>query len=90
MTDEDVRAGTDIFLQGKGPPTLEYVFSRDSFYMLEVFLPGRSWIAEHQKWVYVSGSIGQRWHDMDLELVIKGAALRQEKDLDGTPPTSGH
>ena len=73
MTDEDVRAGTDVFLQREGPPFLEYVFSRDSYYMLEAFLPGRSWIAERQRWVYVAN--GQQWHDMDVELVVQCAAL---------------
>lgn len=94
MTDEDARVGTDAFLARKGPPTLEYVFSRDSFYMLEVFLPGRSWIAQDQKWVYVSASIGQKWHEMDLETVVRGAALRRQQGQQqvheaGTQPSSG-
>lgn len=80
MTDEDARSGTDAFLERKGPPTLDYLFSRDSFYLLEVLLPGRSWIAEQQKWVYLPD--GNQSHEMDLELVVQSAATRHA----GTDP----
>ncbi|KAL2261104.1 hypothetical protein VTK26DRAFT_4705 [Humicola hyalothermophila] len=76
MTDEDVRAGTDVFLQRQGPPFFDYIFSRDAYYMLEAFLPGRSWITEQNKWVYVAN--GQQWHERDLELVVKAAAPNRE------------
>lgn len=72
MTDDDVRAGTDAFLQREGPPTFSYDFSQASFYMTEAFLPGRCWDAEHQKWAYL---FSRRWHEMDLKWLVKSASL---------------
>lgn len=74
MTEADVRAGTDAFLQQEGPPTVEFPYSRELYYMLEVFLPGRSWVATHQKWVYISHS--QEWHEMDLDMLVRMNATR--------------
>jgi hypothetical protein len=76
LTEEDMKAGTDAFLQWQGPPTFDYPYSRELYYMLEAFLPGRSWIAAHHKWVYVSQT--QEWHEMDLELLVKMDATRRQ------------
>ncbi|KAK4150228.1 hypothetical protein C8A00DRAFT_18210 [Chaetomidium leptoderma] len=68
MTEEDMRAGTDAFLQRAGPPTFDYPYSRELYYMLEAFLPSRSWLSAQQKWVYMSQS--QEWHEKDLETLV--------------------
>lgn len=35
MEVEDVRLGTDSFLERSGPPTMDIPYHRDGFYMLE-------------------------------------------------------
>ncbi|KAK3906148.1 hypothetical protein C8A05DRAFT_12113 [Staphylotrichum tortipilum] len=77
LTQEDEQAGTDAFLQRNGPPTFDYPYSRELYYMLEAFLPGRSWLAEHQKWVYLSSG---GWHDHDLDMLAKMVAARGKRD----------
>ncbi|AEO71903.1 uncharacterized protein THITE_50821 [Thermothielavioides terrestris NRRL 8126] len=69
LTEEDVRAGTDAFLERPGASEVVYPFSRDNYYMLEAFLPGRAWIAERQEWAYLSN--GQAWHEVDLAMLAK-------------------
>jgi hypothetical protein len=81
MTDEDKRTGTDSFLQREGPPTVEYPYSRDFYYMLEAFLPCRSWVAGKQQWAYVSQT--QEWHEMDLNLLVDMDAARRR--MSGAP-----
>jgi hypothetical protein len=34
MTDEDATTGTDSFLAKHGPPSLEFPYHRDEYYML--------------------------------------------------------
>ena len=80
MTDEDVRAGTDAFLERSGPPTVSIPAHRDEYYMLEAFLPGRSWIKDHAEWWYLPPSS----HDTDVQFVRqwvawKAAQLRSEQ-----------
>ncbi|KAK0706220.1 hypothetical protein B0T26DRAFT_655937 [Lasiosphaeria miniovina] len=75
MTDDDVRAGTDAFLERSGPPTLDFPFNRDQYYMLEAFLPNRSWISEEQKWVYMLA----KQHDTDLEILMRWDAQRRPR-----------
>lgn len=75
-TEDEMKAGTDAFLQREGPPTFDYPYSRELYYMLEAFLPGRSWIAAQQRWIYVSQT--QEWHEMDLELLVKMDATRRQ------------
>jgi hypothetical protein len=53
--------------------------------MLEVFLPARSWVATHQKWVYMSHS--QEWHEMDLDMLVRMIAAKWE--LHQKPGTTG-
>ncbi|EAQ84292.1 hypothetical protein CHGG_10696 [Chaetomium globosum CBS 148.51] len=76
MTDTDMRASTDAFLQREGPPTFDYPYSRELYYMLEAFLPGRSWIAASQKWVYIKQT--QEWHEMDLGMLANMDQLRRQ------------
>ena len=75
MTSEDVKAGTDAFLERSGPPTFDFPFHRDNYYMLEAYLPNRAWIAEREKWVYVPAT----QHDYDIQQVKRWAV-----DMRGT------
>ena len=70
MTDQDAAAGTDAFLAKHGPPSLEFPYQRDEYYMLEAYLPNRWWKKTDMRWVYIIA--GQ--HDRDLELVQRFAA----------------
>lgn len=70
MTDEDLRAGSDEFLGRSGPPTLDVPFHRDNYYMLEAFLPNRSWIKERDAWVYMPEE--QHEHDLARLLASSG------------------
>ena len=69
MTEEDAAAGTDAFLVKHGPPSLEFPYQRDEYYMLEAYLPNRWWKKSENRWVYIIA--GQ--HDRDLELVHRVA-----------------
>ncbi|KAK0705707.1 hypothetical protein B0H67DRAFT_499164 [Lasiosphaeris hirsuta] len=66
MTEEDVRAGTDAFLERSGPPTVDTPYHRDNYYMLEAYLPNRSWIADRGRWVYVQAD----QHDRDVQIAV--------------------
>ncbi|KAK3680917.1 hypothetical protein B0T22DRAFT_502643 [Podospora appendiculata] len=66
MTEEDVRAGTADFLERSGPPTFDIPFHRDNYYLLEAFLPNRSWIQRKEQWVYVPAD----QHERDLEVLL--------------------
>lgn len=76
MTDKDVRAGTDTFLERSGPPTVEFPYHRDNYYMLEAFLPNRSWLTEEQKWAYLP----VEQHDKDVEMAVRWDAIRQQQN----------
>ncbi|KAF2205691.1 hypothetical protein GQ43DRAFT_452957 [Delitschia confertaspora ATCC 74209] len=64
MTSADAGSGTDVFLQGMGPPSLEFPFHRDEYYLLEAYMPGRWWRKERGGWVYYLK--GQ--HERDVEM----------------------
>ncbi|KAK3343392.1 hypothetical protein B0T25DRAFT_554227 [Lasiosphaeria hispida] len=72
MTDEDIRAGTDAFLERSGPPTVDTPYHRDNYYMLEAYLPNRSWIADRGRWVYVPAD----QHDRDVQIAVRWAPSR--------------
>ncbi|KAF3005835.1 hypothetical protein E8E13_008587 [Curvularia kusanoi] len=65
MTAADAASGTDAFLSNPGPPSLEFPYQRDEYYMLEAYLPNRWWKKSESRWVYIIH--GQ--HDRDLQLV---------------------
>ncbi|KAH6612722.1 hypothetical protein C7974DRAFT_418659 [Boeremia exigua] len=65
MTEEDAAAGTDAFLARHGPPSLEFPYQRDEYYMLEAYLPNRWWKKAETRWVYIIA--GQ--HERDLDFV---------------------
>lgn len=74
MSEEDVAAETDAFLERSGPPSVEIPYTRDKYYMLEAYLPNRAWIGEQSKWGY-AGSM----HSWDLERLKAEAALREKQ-----------
>ena len=62
MTKEDERAGTDVFLERSGPPTVDFPFHRDNYYLLEAYLPNRGWNGDEARWMYMDA----RQHDVDV------------------------
>lgn len=73
MSMEDTQAKTDVFLEQRGPPTLDFPFHRDNYYMLEAYLPNRGWNDEAGRWLYVPPS----QHDRDVEFVVAWAERRK-------------
>ncbi|KAK8062866.1 hypothetical protein PG997_014963 [Apiospora hydei] len=69
MSAADAAAGTDAFLARSGPPTFDFPFHRDNYYMLEAYLPNRAWIENKAKWVYVPAT----QHDYDIQQVMRWA-----------------
>lgn len=65
LSDEDIASGTDDFLAKKGPPTVDFPFSRDNYYMLESYFPNRSWNDAEKRWMYMPAS----QHDTDLQII---------------------
>lgn len=70
MSREDAAAATDVFLSKHGPPSLEFPYQRDEYYMLEAYLPNRYWKKTEGRWIYIIA--GQ--HERDLELVQRFAS----------------
>ncbi|CAN9099495.1 unnamed protein product [Alternaria alternata] len=69
MTAAEAAEETDAFLAKHGPPSLEFPYQRDEYYMLEAYLPNRWWRKQDAYWFYTIG--GQ--HERDLELVQRFA-----------------
>ncbi|KAK4460387.1 hypothetical protein QBC42DRAFT_332598 [Cladorrhinum samala] len=65
ITPADARSGTDAFLANEGPSSADIPFSRDTYYMLEVFMPGRAWDGDEKKWLYMAVK-----HELDLRYVV--------------------
>jgi hypothetical protein len=74
MTMEDAAAENDVFLERCGPPSLDFPFHRDNYYMLEAYLPNRGWNSEVGEWRYMPAS----QHDRDVEMVKNWARRRKE------------
>ena len=70
MTAADAASGADTFLSKHGPPSLEFPYQRDEYYMLEAYLPNRWWKKTEQRWVYIIA--GQ--HERDLDMVQRFAS----------------
>ncbi|CAO2649185.1 Nn.00g101340.m01.CDS01 [Neocucurbitaria sp. VM-36] len=65
MTQSDAESGTDSFLSKHGPPSIEFPYQRDEYYMLEAYLPNRWWKKVEGRWIYnIAGH-----HERDIELV---------------------
>ena len=65
MTLQDMASGTDAFLERSGPPSADFPFHRDNYYMLEAYLPNRCWLKEEGRWGYMPAE----QHDTDLEQI---------------------
>jgi hypothetical protein len=74
MDIEDMRAETDGFLERSGPPSSDFPFHRDNYYMLEAYLPNRGWNKEAEEWRYMPASL----HERDVEFVKAWARRRKE------------
>ncbi|KAI1412736.1 hypothetical protein F5Y13DRAFT_41978 [Hypoxylon sp. FL1857] len=74
MSKEDLESGSDLFLERSGPPSFDFPFHRDNYYMLEAYLPNRGWNAEQERWMYVPAE----QHDIDIGYIVKWAD-RQNK-----------
>lgn len=79
MTERDAAVGTDVFLEGEGPPSMDMPFHRDNYYMLEAYLPNRSWFPEKSRWGYLPAE----QHDKDLEQLRKFVLWRRSRDQQG-------
>lgn len=75
MSIEDAARETDDFLERSGPPSLDFPFHRDNYYMLEAYLPNRGWSTEQQRWMYVPES----QHDMDVLFVVRWMNRKAEE-----------
>ncbi|CAG8956748.1 hypothetical protein HYFRA_00011137 [Hymenoscyphus fraxineus] len=76
MTPEHAAAETDEFLTRNGPPSLDFPFHRDNYYMLEAYLPNRGWNSDVGEWRYMPNT----QHDRDVEFV-KAWTVRKQKEL---------
>ena len=79
MEPEDAAAETDLFLERSGPPSLDFPYHRDNYYMLEAYLPNRGWDAEVGEWRYMSAL----QHDRDVEFVKAWMKRVQSKNESG-------
>lgn len=75
MTEADALSETDEFLTKKGPPSVDFPFSRDNYYMLEAYLPNRSWFSEEGRWGYMPAE----QHEKDLEAIRRWGVWKREQ-----------
>ncbi|KAH7381030.1 hypothetical protein BKA64DRAFT_685524 [Cadophora sp. MPI-SDFR-AT-0126] len=75
MSVDDAKSETDFFLERSGPPSLDFPFHRDNYYMLEAYLPNRGWNTEASEWRYMPAS----QHYRDLEFVKSWAKRRMAR-----------
>lgn len=78
MTPQDAASGTDKFLERKGPPSSDFPYHRDNYYMLEAYLPNRSWL-EDSRWGYMPAE----QHEKDIEQVKRWVLWRRNRDESG-------
>ncbi|KAJ8130196.1 hypothetical protein O1611_g3435 [Lasiodiplodia mahajangana] len=76
MTEKDVNSGTDAFLARSGPPSFDIPYHRDNYYLLETFMPNRSWSNDLFRWLYVPAE----QHDRDIEFVVLWARRRRRAE----------
>ncbi|KAI1497122.1 hypothetical protein F5X99DRAFT_397898 [Biscogniauxia marginata] len=73
MTQKDADSGADHWLSRSGPPTYDFPYRRDNYYMLESWLPNRSWNSDLKEWMYMPAE----QHDKDVEFVLRWATRRK-------------
>jgi hypothetical protein len=54
LTDAEIAAGNDQFLERSGPPSYQPIYMRDNYYSVEAFVPNRKWDKEEGAWKYYS------------------------------------
>ncbi|OLN87838.1 hypothetical protein CCHL11_00090 [Colletotrichum chlorophyti] len=67
MSKKDAESLTDSYLGGHGPATIDMPYHRDNYYMLEAYLPNRTWLTAENRWGYAPADI----HDRDLDWVSR-------------------
>ncbi|TVY52137.1 hypothetical protein LSUE1_G010293, partial [Lachnellula suecica] len=72
MDKEDVAREDDNFLEKNGPPTMNFPWHRDNYYMLEAYLPNRGWNEEVGGWRYMP----REQHLTDVAFVEKWVRRR--------------
>lgn len=72
MSDEEKASGNDRFLAEVGPPSLDFPFHRDNYYMLEAYLPNRGWDRGERGWKYMQAD----QHEKDLEFILRWTQRR--------------
>ncbi|TLS30380.1 hypothetical protein PpBr36_03793 [Pyricularia pennisetigena] len=75
LTDEDARSETDAFLERSGPPTIDWPYHRDTYYMLEAYVPNRSWSGDEKKYLYVPAE----QHEREVQNIIANTVLQQPR-----------
>ncbi|KAI1305054.1 hypothetical protein F5Y03DRAFT_356379 [Xylaria venustula] len=78
MTEDDANSGIDEFLTRSGPPSLDFPYHRDNYYLLETFVPNRSWSQDLSRWLYVPAE----QHDRDIEFLVMWVERRRRLELE--------
>jgi len=66
VSQEEEDSGTDEWLEKQGPPSLEFPYNRDEYYLLEAYVPCRWWRKE-KGWIYYAEGGCERDTKMVLE-----------------------
>ncbi|KAI2603057.1 uncharacterized protein GGS25DRAFT_78905 [Hypoxylon fragiforme] len=80
MSRREMESGADLFLERSGPPSFDFPFHRDNYYMLEAYLPNRGWNAEHEKWMYVPAN----QHNLDIDYIASRGRIRRKRAAEET------
>ncbi|KAI6401371.1 hypothetical protein MCOR20_008102 [Pyricularia oryzae] len=75
LTDEDARSETDAFLERSGPPTIDWPYHRDTYYMLEAYLPNRCWSGDEKRYLYVPAE----QHEREVQNIVANTVLQQSR-----------
>ncbi|KAF1980972.1 hypothetical protein K402DRAFT_398963 [Aulographum hederae CBS 113979] len=65
MTAKDEKSETDHWLGRSGPPSTDFPWSRDHYYMLEAWVPNRGWNGQEGRWMYLDEAM----HSRDIEML---------------------
>lgn len=88
LSEADIALETDAFLQRSGPPSFEFPFTRDNYYMLLSYLPNRRWVSQEDgKWLYY-GAL----HETDVAWATgghEGTMVRKEGGGDAVAAPEG-
>jgi hypothetical protein len=89
ILEEDVRGRGDGFLGRRGPETFEFPWSRDKYYEVDAYVPGRKWVERTEGEGEGEGGQGGKWwyfdpgkvHGNDVGWVVArfGHVIEEEK-----------